>query len=227
MICFLPHELMAALNFSEAIVFQPEMKWEDGSKTRQGTGSFVKTPNGKLVGMTSAHFIDFSGPKLLEVDWLDIKTEKPIAISVKSWGVPGREGSYDPLDLRSDYLLLLMEGDIASKTILEIDSRTSIAVGERVWFPNKNAKAKAGYDLIEGKVTKANEAYLLVKLEKEVDLQSRSGTPIISQSTEKVIGILTGCEDAELYLAPGHSIYSALLKTQQPLWLKDVVGLQD
>jgi hypothetical protein len=232
-ICFLPHDLITASqmltkgNSHKAIVFQPQFKWKDGLTSQQGTGSFIRAPNGKIIGLTSAHFINFSGPQLLKVNWLDIKTKKIIATSVKSWGMPGHEGSYEPLDLSLDYLLLLVEGDIDSQSILEMDSRSNIAVGERIWFPNKDAQAKEGYDLIEGKVSKTNPAYIFVKLDKKIDLQSRSGTPIISQSTGKVIGILTGCDNTDktlLYLAPGFSIYNALSKTQQSLLLQDVVG---
>lgn len=219
-ICFCP--LYAA-----PIVFQPEFKWKDGSTSQLGTGSFIRAPNGKIIGLTSAHFIDFSGPLLLEVEWLDIKTNKAIASSRKSWGMPGRQGSHEPLDLRSDYLLLLMEKEVSSQSILEMDQRTDLPIGERIWFPNKNATAKEGYDLIEGKTHKTGAAYITIKLDKKIDLQSRSGTPVISQSTGKVIGILTSCDNTDttlLYLAPGLSIYKGLLKAKQPLFLQDVVG---
>lgn len=224
-ICFLPQELMATpeRNYPQAIVFQPQFHWEDGSTTQQGTGSFIRAPNGKIIGLTSAHVINFSGPKLLEVNWLDIKTQHSVATFVKSWGMPGYEGSYEPLDLRSDYLLLLAEGDVDAQSLLEMDSRNIIPEQEPIWFPNKNGQARKGFDLVEGKVIKTDPAYLFVKLDKEVDLQSRSGTPIISQLTGKVIGILAGCDNTDstlLYLTPGFSIYQALIEAQDAFFIR-------
>lgn len=134
-ICFLPSELISNSliseqnNTYETIVFQPQFRWRDGSCTLQGTGCFMKASNGKVIGMTSAHFINFSGPKLLEVNWLDIRTQKRVATTVQSWGLPGRKGCYEPMDLRSDYLLLLMEGDIYPQSILEMDDRRVLEIG--------------------------------------------------------------------------------------------------
>ncbi len=220
-LCLLTYPLMAALP-KHAIVFQPQFKWKDGLETLQGTGSFIRAPNGKVIGLTSAHLIDPEGSQLLEVDWLDIKTEKPVAIFLKSWGVPGDGGSDEPLDVRSDYLLLLFEGDICPQNVLELDDRSEIGVGERVWFPNKNAEAKEGYDRIEGEVAEVDPAYLTIKLDKQVDLQSRSGSPFISQSTGKVIGILARADESFLYLVPGSAIYNALSEKRKPLLLQDI-----
>lgn len=226
-LCFLPNVLISSPG--KNIVFQPQFKWANHTCTQQGTGSFLKTPTGKVIGLTSAHFINFSGPKLLQVDWLDIRTKKTIATSVKSWGAPGCEGSYHPLDLRSDYMLMVIEGNICSESLLEIDHRNATEVGERIWFPNKNAEAFFGYDLIEGTITEVKNTHIIVLLDQSIDLQSRSGTPILSQTTGKVIGILTGGEDLKntsttLYLAPSPPIYRALLEAKHYPLLQDVVG---
>lgn len=205
-----------------AILFQPEFQWADRSTTQQGTGSFVRASNGKVIGLTSAHFIDFSGPRLLKADWLDIKSGKSIATTTRSWGKPGRAGSYEPLDLRPDYLLLVMEGDIDPQSILEIDSRNLAEVGERVLFPNKNG------DVSAGTIQEAKDTYLIVKLDKKVNLEARSGTPILSQSTGKIIGLLTGgsieSDHTLLYLTPSSGILKMLSKDQECCPLRDVVG---
>lgn len=208
---------------------QPQFKWANQTCTHQGTGSFIQSPNGAPIGLTSAHFINFSGPQLLTIEWLDMRTKKPIATSVSSWGMPGHEGDYSSLDLRSDYLLTVVEGPVDPQNLLELEL-ANIEVGERIWFPNKNAKAPQGYDLIEGSVTEATGTYLLITLDRVVDLQSRSGSPILSQRTGKVIGILTGGNKKNnhsiIFLTPSSSIYKALLEAQQYPLLRDVVGVQ-
>src|SRR6516164_10413107 len=44
------------------ILFQPMLVWEGSEPTYQGTGFFVKAPNGKIAAVTSAHFIERDGP---------------------------------------------------------------------------------------------------------------------------------------------------------------------
>jgi hypothetical protein len=227
---FLPKMVMGITTQgpSKAIVFQPQFKWANQTWTEQGTGSFIRGEKGAVIGLTSAHFIDFSGPRLIEVSWLDIRTKKGIATSVNCWGMPGKEGCYDPLDLRSDYILMLIEGTIDPGSLLSLDERSGPEVGERVWFPNKNPRAALGFDLIDGKVSKACDTHLEITLNQGIDLQTRSGTPILSQLTGKVIGILTGGgkinDKTLLYLAPGRSLYQALHEAQQQPLLHEVVG---
>ncbi len=198
------------------IVFQPEFKWADGSITKQGTGSMVKGRNGVSIGLTSSHFLDFSGPGLVEASWLEIENEKPVASSKKFYGKPGKGIFKEPFDLRSDYVLFMMEG--TTPNALELDLRKTIPLKEKIWFPNKNHEVSSGCSLIEGTVIEAEEGYLAVKLDRKIDLRSRSGTPAISQSTGKIIGILssgkTEKEASFLYLAPAFAISKALLETQ-------------
>lgn len=214
-------------SFDENMVVQPQFLWANHTCTQQGTGSIIRAPNGLMIGLTSAHFINFCGPQLIEVQWLDVKTGKPIARSLKSYGMPGYEGSYDPLDLRSDYFLLVVEGNLESQRVFELDNRSAVEVGERIWFPDKNVTANSGNRLIGGTLSKTSAEYLLVTLDESIDLQSRSGTPIISQHTGKVIGILVGGDKENkklLYIAPGLSILKTLIEVQQCFLLRDVVG---
>jgi hypothetical protein len=191
------------------IVFQPQFTWADGSCTEQGTGSFVQTPDGKTIGMTSAHFLNFTGPQLLEAKWLDIRTGKCCATASKSLGKPGTAGT--GMDFSSDYILLVMEGNIPPKSLLELDPRPQAQAGERIWFPNKDRNAKEGYKRIEGTLIAVHDTYIEAKLDKPINLNTRSGTPVISQTTNKVIGLLTGGGMKDNYTL----IY---------LPLKDVVG---
>ena len=211
-----------------ALVFQPLFKWENGKCTRQGTGSFVRAPKGQIVAVTSAHFIDFCGPPLLQAEWLDVRTGKSVAGFTRSWGMLGNAGCSDPMDLRSDYLLLAVDSEIDFQSLLEIDGERVPEMGERVWFPNKDPKALLGYDRIGGKVTEAQTEYYTVVLDRKIDLTARSGTPVLSEKSGKVIGILSrgnlGGDRSVLYLTPAPSIHKALTEAQSEPLLRDVVG---
>ena len=66
-------------------------------------------------------------------------------------------------------------------------------------------------------------------LSDNIDLNSRSGTPVLSENTGKIIGILTGggcnreCK-TYLYLAPASSIHQALMNAREYPFLREVVG---
>jgi len=212
---------------TEQLIFQPRFNWEDGSSTLQGTGCFVKGPNGSPVGLTSAHFIDFSGTPLLFAEWLEIRNEQPAGTSKKSWGVPGQSGTSDPMDLRSDYLLLEMS-DVSCHSVLVLDDRTGPDVEEMIWFPNKNGEAPLGYTRIEGRVVASKAEYISIVLDQEIVIQSRSGTPVISKKNGHVIGILAMSEKRGeqrfLYLTPASSIKKALFNAKEHLWLRNIIG---
>lgn len=224
-LCCLPLCLMS-MPSEQKIVYQPQFKWADQTTSLQGTGSFIKTPNGDVIGLTSAHFINFAGPHLLEVSWLDTKTKKAIATSNKSFGLPGREGSYNPMDFSHDYFLMDVKEKIHPQYVLELDDRKTAEIGERIWFPNKN-----NGDLEEGTISHLNPGYLAIILDKVTNLQSRSGTPIISQRTGKVVGILSAGGNQNnktmMYLTPSPHISEAIKKAKQHYPLKEVVGKKE
>ena len=122
------------------------------------------------------------------------------------------------VDLRRDYLLMPADGTISDQLVLELDTRKKPEVGERVWLPNKDSEAKLGFVLVSGKVKEATEKYSVVELDRVIKLQSQSGSPIISQSTGKVIGTLSRAPGGEgktvLSLAPARALFDALARNR-------------
>src|ERR1700689_3787088 len=47
---------------NQPILFQPMLIWQDAQPTQQGTGFLAKAPGGKVVGVTSGHFLNRQGP---------------------------------------------------------------------------------------------------------------------------------------------------------------------
>ena len=60
------------------LVFQPKLNWANDKVTHQGTGFLVQTPAGEIAGITSAHYINFDGPALSSVTWLEIPGYDPL-----------------------------------------------------------------------------------------------------------------------------------------------------
>lgn len=211
-----------------AILYQPVLHWADGTKTHQGTGFFSKTSTNQIVAITCAHLIDVNGPELVKAEWLDLATDKSVATMTRCWGNPGSEGTDEPLDIRFDYLIMPATEPVDPGLLLELDSRAKPNFGERVWFPNKGAATKTGFEIIEGTVLEVEAGYVLVLLDKKVKTASRSGTPIISQDTGKVVGLFAKSGEADgktaVGLTPIPEILKGLDKDQATPFLKEVTG---
>lgn len=211
------------------IVFQPEWTYANKEPQYQGTGFFVKNKAGKIIAVTSAHFIDFDGPPLEKAVWLYAEDGTNIATMTQAWGKPGHAGTMQPPDLRSDHFLLKGPDKLKpGVAVLEIDERGYPRVGERIWFPCKTSGFANGFTVIEGAVAKSSDKAVYVRLDRQAELESCSGSPIISQSTGKVIGTLTGGGAVggayTLILAPCGAIHDAIEGAKDSPELRTVVG---
>ena len=211
------------------VLFQPMLVWDGAEPTTQGTGFFAKAPGGKVAAVSSAHFINFDGPPLREARWLDLKTGKPVATFDKSWGKPGSPGTMKPqIDLRPDHWVMPAAGDAAARAALELDDRPQPKVGERVWFPDKDQDSPLGFSVIEGTVVEADPKYSAIRLSHNIQLQSQSGSPVISQETGKVIGALSRGGEHEgrsiIVLAPAASLVKVLSDSKLQPPLREVIG---
>jgi iron-sulfur cluster assembly accessory protein len=213
------------------VVFQPMFVWADGTTTLQGTGFFAAAPAGRVAAVTSAHFINKDGPRLLEARWINVRSGDTAATFSTSWGTPGDGGRTEPQpDLRADYLLLPAAKAPHRAAVLEFDPRPKPALGERIHFPNKDESADPGHKWVEGAVTEADEKSVSVLLDQKIHLQSQSGSPVISQATGRVIGILSLARQERdrtvLTLAPAGGVAAALAGQPANLPLRDVIGRQ-
>ena len=77
-----------------------------------------------------------------------------------------------------------------------MDPRTAIDPNERVYFHDKCAFAQKGYAVLEGAVIKTAPEQYQVMLDQDIKPESQSGSPVISQTTGKVIGIVAGTSES-------------------------------
>ncbi len=219
---------------SGPLVYQPMFKWKSGDTSFQGTGFLMRTPQGETVAMTSAHFIDFYGDPLLEARWLDVATLEPVVTLTHQYGVRGRGigsgGANGKPSLTSDYFMLAGASNIdaGNRAVLELDPRKTVDIGERVWLPNKDETAANGYVALEGTVVEAEQSYTTILFDNRFELQSQSGSPLISQQTGKVIGLLSlGGEYRErswINIAPSWSPLHYLEMASRRMPLEETFG---
>ena len=191
-----------------------------------GTGFFIKTPKGEIIGATSIHFLDLDEGPLESIAWLGGSKLEEIASSDKAFGQPGVQPKdlRDP-DYRKDYLLLTLKAPPKNAAALEIDhrlvprARAGQERGELVWFPVMDGKAKPdGVHWINGEVHAASGKVITIVLDESIELNGSSGTPVVSQETGKVIGVVSagskGFKKPTVYLAPARAIWKAMTKAE-------------
>jgi hypothetical protein len=131
-------------------------------------------------------------------------------------------------DLRPDFLIFSGADVATTHNILALDEREMPDVGEKIWFPNKNASADWGHQIITGKVSETDAKNIIVTLNKYITLRSQSGSPVISQATGKVIGTLSrsGADRGRtiLLLCPARGILNMIASKPEKLELADVIG---
>jgi len=213
------------------LIFQPAFLRSDGEVTQQGTGFLARKLSGEVVGVTSAHFLDFDGPALEQAIWLDVVTQKPVARFEQSFGRPGYLPQLEPMDLRSDYLIVFSDSQTIDQPVLELDLRLKPEERERVWFPDKHDNAADGYLLVEGTVMRSGEQYCAVRLDRQITPQSQSGSPFISQKTGKVIGTWSCARPAKehfyVFLTPASHLSKVIREAKDRPMLREVIGRAD
>jgi hypothetical protein len=187
------------------------------SSSLTGTAFFAKTPKGTVIGVTSIHFLELDGPPLQQVEWLTLELDE-VSSATKAFGAPGRQPlDNSKRDYSADYLLLQPDKVPANVTVLDFDTRPAPRPrkdkdkGEPVWFPYEDTK---GFKWVTGEVWSANARHIKVVLDAPLQLQGTSGSPIVSQETGKVIGILSagnsGDKQSTIFLAPAASVLAAI-----------------
>ena len=202
------------------ILFQPIFRWADATETRGGIASFIlvpagSAPPGAMVAVTKVPGLQGHTTPLRDVHGVDIRSQALVATFTRSWGRPGDGPTFKPLDLTSDYFLMLADTAIPRTLALELDARAQPLVGERIWFPNRTSAAKVGYQLVSGTVVQTHTNYVTIRLHTPIFPEWQGGSPVLSRLTGKVIGIFTGWESKEgevldIYLTPSWAIRRAL-----------------
>ncbi len=125
--------------------------------------------------------------------------------------------------------------------MLELDPRTTLESNEPVYFHDKCAFDQKGYEILEGAVIRTAPEQYQVMLNQDIKPESQSGSPVISQATGKVIGIVAGMAGSDeggtgilpgvgagsprmLVLTPSYSILKALEEGHDFPLLRDVIG---
>ena len=203
------------------LLFQPMLIWLDSDVTQQGTGYLVEDAAGNVYGVTSIHFMYFEYG-LFEAIWLDIPSSEPVCGFRTSYGRPLVKEIAEDADIKRDFIILPAEvGCFTDYTTLQLDDRKKLEHGEKLWFPDKDFEASVGHNWIEAEVVEDTGHFIEIKLDQLVELVSQSGSPIISQESGKVVGMVTSGEEKDghliLYICPARNVLRFLEKERDPV----------
>lgn len=190
---------------SGRFLFQPMLIWATSEVTHQGTGYLIRSDE-RIFGVTSLHFMNFEAGGLFEAIWLDIRTSKPIVRFDRSLGQPAKTSIETYADIEHDFVLMPAEGLPPDCAALEIEVIQRYPKGAKLWFPNKSGASDIGYDWIEAEIVKDDGHMIRVRLLSKIALQSQSGSPFISQKSGRVVGMLMGGDEKEIFLCPARSL---------------------
>lgn len=212
-------------------LFQPYEYYESKEPKADGTGFFVAATNGRIAAVMSANDLKFDETRLKGIRALSIGDWTPIDALGQSWGAPGSPSGDDPkADRRNDCIIMPVNVKLPPDRVLLLDDRPAPAVGEPVWLPAKLESEPRGYELLDGFVQFVKPGYIRVKLKKPKTLRSHDGSPVISATTGKVIGVLSHSdkvqEESILWLCPASAVRNAILKADKFPALRDVIGGQ-
>lgn len=173
----------------------------------------------RIFGVTSIHYLDFEAGGLFEAIWLDIHSSMPVVGFRTCAGKPKITSINKVEDIKNDFLLMPLEQIPEGYSSVEIENVARYPEGHKLWFPNKSQEEKVGYTWIEAEIVEDNGYMITVKLLRNVELKSQSGSPFFSQETGKAVGMLMGGKGTEIYLCPTRGIADALEADPQPVSL--------
>jgi hypothetical protein len=154
------------------IPISQQFEFSDQSVTNQGTGFLARTPGGHVVCLTSAHFLNREGPRMVRAKLSLRETGASLGETTKSFGLPG-EAPDDGInsiyaDRRADYLAFWLSDQRphpeGSAEPLALDDRKTIPEGERVWLPFVDYQNGRQQTLEEGTVVRCAMNWTMVDL---------------------------------------------------------------
>jgi hypothetical protein len=176
---------------NKPILMQPIFHYSKSGEIIMGKGFAVKN-DGKVFIMTSAHlFYFYEGEKLSKISWTNLVDKKLLFDSNSSVGAIGKNAVWSPkIDLSSDYAI----HDSIEKlpvSVLEIDNIVPKNQSD-IWFPQTDHTKPIGFRVVSGYINSIQDKCMTGYLEENIKIRARSGSPVFSKKTNKVIGIISG-----------------------------------
>ncbi|MCS7261473.1 MAG: serine protease [Anaerolineae bacterium] len=210
------------------VAFQEWVRFRDAEYQMVGCGFLMALGDGRIVGLTAAHNA-MPGNPMRPLEQIRLRAQ-PAGYTVdfeRLYLPPGRPRDGD--DLTVDYLVLHPEGAVDPAYVLQPDPRGGPLPGERVALYKCLGGDGGGQSILSGTVQSVSDKAMWVLMDEPFSPMhwSGSGSPLLSQHTGQVVGMLiAGTLRGRWMLLGMHPVGSLVQKAAtatSPLLLKDYV----
>ena len=165
-------------------------RYADQSYRLAGCGFFFASPNGEVVGATTAHSLDWgSATHVLESVAFRVGGRELFAAEFSELhGNPGRSRLFG-MDLTIDFVLLKPSQAVDPALVLELDPRGAPQPGERVVLYSGLGDATSGAGVHEGSVLAVDDLGAWIVMDEVFEPGLMSGSPVLSLHTGQVVGM--------------------------------------
>ena len=155
-----------------------------------GSGFLLRLDNGEVVGVTTAHSVSLGDPdRLAERIGLRVAGQPDFVAEFDTLrGQPGRPMTVK--DLTVDYVLLQADRAVAPGFFLTPDPRGAPQPGERVSLFSGVGDDHGGRRILEGTVQSVGDTNVWVVMDELFNPGLMSGSPLVSQHTGQVVGMV-------------------------------------
>ncbi len=200
------------------VAFQEWVRYRDEEYRMVGCGFLMTLDDGHTFGVTAAHSAMPGNPsRPLEKISLRAQPSGHTVDFDTLYGPPGRPRDGD--DLTMDYLLLHPDVLVDPTYVLRPDPRGRPLPGERVLLYKCLGGDGGGQSVLSGTVQSADDRAVWVLMDEPFSPMywSGSGSPLVSQHTGQVVGMLIAGTLRERWMLLGiHPIGSLVQKAKTP-----------
>ena len=173
------------------VAFQEWVRYRDEGYRMVGCGFLLALEDGRIVGLTAAHNAMPGNPSH-RLEQIQLRAQ-PSGYTLDFdmlYDPPGRPR--DGHDLTVDYLLLHPNGPVDPAYVLQPDPRGGPLPGERVLLYKCLGGDGGGQSTLSGTVQTASDQAVWVLMDEPFSPMhwSGSGSPLVSQHTGQVVGML-------------------------------------
>lgn len=184
-------------------------QYQDQAYQLVGSGFLFTLADGEIVGATTAHSISFnnSDHPLQRIALRVAGSARVVGEFDTIIGQPGKP--LRPENLTLDYLLLKSSPSLRYDTVLTPDPRGAPQPGERVSLYSGVDNDGQGSHTFTGTVQSVDDKAIWVLMDRWFNPSRMSGSPLVSQYTGKVVGmVLAGSPRRNRLLLGAHPIGS-------------------
>ena len=181
------------------------------------SGFLFSTPSGRVVAATTAHSVAIGNPEHL-VERIAFGVAGQSGFIVEATRLHGSPGK--PLflfgDLTTDFVLLRVDSDVDLAYVLSPDPRGSAERGEAILLYSGQGNDAGGKRILRGIVFELRKTGVWVMMDESFDPNGMSGSPMISETTGRLVGmaIASSLSGGRLFIGM-HPIASLVEKAEQ------------